>query len=76
MLFSSSDPGYHCHTCEALVSTYEGRPLPAIGDYQITESTHRPASCRFEASLCDGSASLFAPTLEELRREIDDDTRA
>jgi hypothetical protein len=53
------------------LNSYEGLVIGKIDDYTVTESSHRPAACRFEASRNDGEPSLFGKTIEDLRAEID-----
>ena len=54
------------------INTYEGKDVGDHRGYVITESNIRPPSMRFEASLRDGSKSLFGATLELVKEDIDD----
>lgn len=56
------------------MNTYEGAKrwivVWAEDEWHVTESTHRPPSCRWEASRHDGTKSHFGATYLDLLNAI------
>lgn len=56
------------------IDSYGGLEVGGYRDYVVTESSLRPAECRFEAHPKDNDGtvpSVFGTCIEEIRAEID-----